>query len=283
MKTFLALNGNPVDDEPLQISLLDRGFLYGDGLFETLRVYGGRAFRLAEHVERLTRSAARLNISLHWDVQRVVEEEIRRAADMGVTEAFCRFTLSRGSGLGLTATASDSRLYSIVSSLPSKSTHTPANFSVCIARGRRNEFSESAGMKITSYVDAILALEHARSRGFDDAIFLDTRDHVSEATASNVFIVAHETIMTPPVACGALPGITRQTVIELAQQLGLRVEDEAPLAVADLENASEMFLTSSVRELAPVYRFGDKGVTYSADRPITKQLTLAYSRLARCT
>ena len=153
-----------------------------------------------------------------------------------------------------------------------------------MASGRRNEFSPTVGVKTTAYADAVVALAEARAQGADDALLLDTRGHVSEAAASNVFVVYDSALLTPHPSCGILLGITRQAVLELAARLDLPAAERA-FTLRELGQASECFLTSSIRELAPVTRVDGVPVGNGAIGPITHRLIAAYAQLVQreCT
>jgi branched-chain amino acid aminotransferase len=138
----------------------------------------------------------------------------------------------------------------------------------------------TAGLKTLAYTDSVLALAEARRAGADEAIFLDTEGHCSEATASNLFAVVGDTLVTPPVSCGALPGITRAAVIELARGLEIEVA-ERPLSPDELRAAREAFLTSSLREIAPLVRVGDGPIGLGVPGSTTRELTRAYAALVR--
>jgi branched-chain amino acid aminotransferase len=154
-----------------------------------------------------------------------------------------------------------------------------------IASGRRNEHALSAGLKTLAYTDSVMALAEARARGAEDALLLDTEGHLSEGSSSNVFLVLGTTLTTPPLSCGALPGITRAAVLEIARGMAMRVA-ERPIPRRELRGAHELFLTSSLRGIAPVSHVdGDGGPAYAvgdgAPGEITRTITAAYAELVR--
>jgi branched-chain amino acid aminotransferase len=155
-----------------------------------------------------------------------------------------------------------------------------AGLAVRIASGRRNEHAMTAGLKTLAYTDSVAALAEARASGADDALFLDTAGHLSEGTSSNVFVVRGETLATPPLSCGALPGITRAAVAEVAAGLGLAVE-ERPVAPDELFAAGEAFLTSSLRGIAPVVRVDRRPLGGGVPGPVTRRVMDAYASLVR--
>jgi branched-chain amino acid aminotransferase len=147
-----------------------------------------------------------------------------------------------------------------------------------VASGRRNEFSMTKGLKTLAYTDSVAALIEARRAGADEALFLDTEGHCSEASASNLFAVINGRLTTPPISCAALPGITRATVIELAAGLGPAV-DERAFELRELETATEAFLTSSLRGIAPLVSMDGKSLGAGTPGPVTRQMATAYAAL----
>jgi branched-chain amino acid aminotransferase len=146
------------------------------------------------------------------------------------------------------------------------------------ASGRRNEHSMTAGLKTLSYTDSVAAMLDARRSGVDEALFLDTEGHCSEATASNFFAVIDGQLTTPPTACAALPGITRAAVIELAAGIGLKVDDR-PLDPGKLKFATEAFLTSSLRGIAPLVRLDGRAIGTGKPGHVTRQVMTGYAEL----
>lgn len=280
---FVTINGQIVDVAANGLSPLDRGFLLGDGIFETLRVYAGEPFKLREHLTRLADGCNRTAIDFFPDMEALLVSEIERANASGMVDSFVRITLSRGAGFGLGTTPERATLVTIIDSLPELNpTWYSRGIRVVTATGRRNEFSVSSGLKTTAYLDSILAFRASTNNGAEDAVFLDTSGHLSEATASNLFLVDGETLYTPPLGCGALPGITRATVIGIAKAQGMRVVLDQCLDPGRLRSASEAFLTSSIREIVPVISFDGLAIAGGAPGTITRQTITAYSEATRC-
>jgi branched-chain amino acid aminotransferase len=144
-----------------------------------------------------------------------------------------------------------------------------------IASGRRNEHAMTAGLKTVAYTDSVLALLEARRAGADEAIFLDTAGHCSEATASNLFILSQGILMTPPLSCAALPGVTRATVLELARAMAMPTAERA-FGPDELMAADEIFLTSSLRGIAPVSRVGGRVIGTGRPGGFTRRVTTEY-------
>jgi branched-chain amino acid aminotransferase len=246
-----------------------------DGLFETMHARNGVVFRLDRHLGRLQRGLATLGIPVPAGLRAWVE----RAAthdDIGM-----RLTVTRGVGPGGLSPPDDVTPTVIITTtaFPAFPAETYTHgLSAAVATGRRNQQAMTAGLKTLAYADGIAALLEARRRGDGEALFLDTDDHLSEATASNLFAVVDGVLLTPPVGCGALPGITREAVMEIAALRGVRVE-ERPFALDVLRRASEAFLTSSLRKVAPLVRVDGVPIGAGVPGTITATVADAYATL----
>jgi len=276
---LLWVDGRPADAARPAISALDRGFTLADGLFETMRAYDGTVFRLERHLERLTAGASVLGIAVPEHVADTIAAATEALRRRGWADAALRLTLSRGVGpRGLAPAVADPTTVLTVHALPPDEPLAARAVRVRTAAGRRNEFAPTAGVKTLAYTDAVVALAQARAAGADDALFLDTAGHLSEATASNLFLVSGSTLCTPALACGVLPGITRAAVLELAQTIGLDAREEI-LLPRDLAAADEAFLTSSIREIAPIARADDHAMPNGAPGPVTARVADALASL----
>jgi branched-chain amino acid aminotransferase len=284
------VNGYRTAAEAPHLSALDRGFTLADGVFETMRVYDGHPFRLAAHVRRLRDATASLGIPLRGDIGGHVTEAVAEAAATGMREASVRVTVSRGVGPAGVAPSSPAEptIVVTVSTLPAFPPETyTSGLAAHVASGRRNERAMTAGLKTIAYTDSIVALAEARAAGADDAIFLDSEGHVSEGSSSNVFVAAvadnadtadANVLVTPPLSCGALPGITRAAVMELAQTLGITVQVR-PIQHDELLSSPELFLTSSLRGIAPVVRVDGHPLGGGEPGALTRQVMEAYAAL----
>ena len=281
---MIWVNGQGVSADSLHLSALDRGFTLADGVFETMRVYDGHAFRLDAHMRRLSDATSALGIPLPTDIGAVVTRAVVEASASGLREASVRLTVSRGIGSpGLAPPASPQP--TIVLAIAPPPAFSPeiyaSGVTVHVASGRRNERAMTTGLKTIAFTDSVLALAEARAAGADDAIFLDTQGHVSEATSSNVFIAAaalSNVLVTPPLSCGALPGVTRAAVIELARALGLEV-DVRPIEHDELLASREVFFTSSLRAIAPAIRIDGRSVGNGKPGSLTRPVMEAYAAL----
>jgi branched-chain amino acid aminotransferase len=247
--SVLWLDGQLVPADEAGVSPFDHGLLVGDGVFETLRVYDGVPFAWTRHHQRLVRSAGGLGLTAPGS------QELRAAVDSvlaanGVTEGRVRLTITGGpSPLG--SERGDGPPTVIVMSAPA--TQWPATVDVVIVPWSRNERGAVAGLKTTSYAENVRALAYARERGAGEAIFLNTRGEVCEATGSNVFVIRDGVVRTPPADAGCLLGVTRALVLELCAEHGMPAEETA-LGPSALVDADESFLTSSTREVQSIGR-----------------------------
>jgi branched-chain amino acid aminotransferase len=270
------VNGLPADPDVAALRVSDRGFTLADGCFETMRAYQGVIFHLVAHLARMAATLDRLRIAPPPHLEQTVSAAARslRAAR---ADASVRLTVSRGIGAGVAVPAGAAPTsVLLIARLPvfPPAVYT-AGLTVRIATGRRNEYAATAGLKTLSYTDTVLALIEARAAGAGDALLLDTAGHLCEGTSSNVFVVADGVVHTPPRSCGILPGVTRQAVLGILEASQIRAI-EAPMSPGVLGTADEVFLTSSLREIAPVTRVGDRPVGSGQPGPITRQVSAAY-------
>lgn len=278
------VNGHRMSADAPHLSALDRGFTLADGVFETMRVYDGRPFRLDAHMRRLRNATSALRIPLPTGIEQLVKQAILEAGASGFREASVRVTVSRGVGsTGLAPPPSpDPTIVVAVARAPAFSPELYTNgITVHVASGRRNERAMTAGLKTIAFTDSVVALTEACAAGADDAVFLDTEGHVSEGTSSNVFVAAtadRNVLVTPPLSCGALPGITRAAIIEFATEIGIGI-DVRPIDSGELLRSPEVFLTSSLRAIAPVVRIDDRSIGDGKPGLLTRRVMKAYSAL----
>lgn len=274
MPLRVNIDGRIVPGNRARIPVLDRGFLYGDSVYEVLRTYGGRLFAEARHLERLRRSAAALAIALPplpW-----LRRQIRRTvAAAGEAETYVRVIVTRGVGpITLDPTsARTSRTVIIAKAFePYPDVAYRRGIRVHIPAIRRNAREAlDPAVKSGNYLNSVLALGAARRAGCDDALMLDRRDRITEATSANVFAVIRGTLCTPPLDAGILEGVTRGLVLQLAAADGLRCR-ERHLRLRDLREASEVMLTSTLREVMPVVRIDRAIVGDGRPGPIARRL-----------
>jgi branched-chain amino acid aminotransferase len=249
--TKIHLNGRLVDAGEARIDPADRGLLLADGLFETLRAYGGWPFALDAHLARLAAGAAFLGLPVPQAAEMAAAVRETLAAN-NLTDASIRITMTRGAGpRGLLPPADPVPTLMVAAhSLPPS---LPGVMSACLAGIRRNEHSPLAQLKSLAYLDNILALREAAAAGCDEAILLNTAGRIAGGSRSNLFLVLDGVVTTSPPSEGLLAGIARQTVLALAARHGLPAR-EAALNLADVMRASEAFLTNSLLEVVPLTR-----------------------------
>jgi branched-chain amino acid aminotransferase len=270
------LNGEIREEGEACIAPADRGFLLGDGVFETLRSHAGRLPTLDEHLDRLAASARALGIAPPplAELGRGARE-LMAAND--IADARVRITLTSGSGPpGLVRGAARPTALITVAPLPER----PPVATAVVVPWVHDERRPLAGVKTTSRAESVVALTYARERGADEALFLNTAGNVCEATTANVFCVRDGRVLTPPLEAGCLAGITREHVLHLCSELALESAEE-DVRAAELEQADEIFLTSSTREVQPLVELDGQPVGAGRPGRLTRRLAEAFSELAR--
>lgn len=275
-------NGRFVPKEEATVSVFDHGFLYGDGIFEGIRAYQGRVFKLAEHLKRLYESAKsiRLNIGVTLDqMQEIVLETLRRN---DLKDAYIRLVVSRGKGdLGLDPVkCPQAAIYCIADQIKifEKSMYDQGLEVKTVAIRRNNHDSLSPRIKSLNYLNNILAKIEANQAGVVEGIMLNQDGYVSEGTSDNIFIVRGGVLITPPLSAGILEGITRNSVLELAGELGIKVAEEL-FTRHDLYTAEECFLTGTAAELIPVIKVDGRDIGDGTPGAIYKKLLVAFREL----
>jgi branched-chain amino acid aminotransferase len=249
------VEGKLVPPEQAMVPVLDRGFLYGDSVYEVVRTYAGRPFEMDRHLARMEKTASRIDLTL--PPRDVIIRELQRTLEAAAnSESYARIIVTRGEGeFGLSPflARGENRLVILVRPLaPPPEEQYARGLQMAIARIRRNppEALDPA-LKTGNYLNNILALREAHQAGADDAILLDLRGRVTEGTTSNVFFVQRGVLVTPPLSLGMLEGVTRALFIEIARAEGLLLREE-PHGPEALAAADEVFMTSTLREAMPV-------------------------------
>ncbi len=253
---YVSIDGTLVAAEAARIPVTDRGFLYGDSVFETVRTYDGQDHALDRHLARLVRSAKAVEMQLPVSID-VLADEVRSLVCATDEALRVRLMVTRGDAAGLAETGPARRVMLGYHFEPHPDDHYTAGVPVRLVEGGRF----LAGAKAGSYLLSVLATREARAKGGYEAILVEALGpdgQVWEGATSNVFAVVDGVLRT--ASTGVLPGVTRGIVLELAEELGLAVV-EGPLRVADLRSASEVFLTSATRELMPVRALDDQALT----------------------
>ncbi len=270
---FVWIDGALVAVADARISPFDHGLLVGDGVFETIRVYGGEPFAWTRHLDRLAHSASGLGLPVpSGDSLRAAACDVLSAN--GHDEARLRITVTGGvAPLGSERGTAGTTV--VVASSPLRA--WPDSVRVVVVPWVRNDRGATAGLKTTSYAENVRALAYAHERDASEAIFANTRDELCEATGSNVFVVRDGVVATPPGSSGCLLGVTRALVLELADAAGIAI-DETPLPLDALRDADEAFLTSTTREVQPISHVDDR-VVPSVPGPVAATLSTAFSAL----
>ena len=282
------IDGRIVDGADAKVSVLDHGFLYGDGVFEGMRVYGRRLFRCERHLDRLEIGARCLGLALPGgrDGIRALTLATARAyvEATGERDAYVRLVVSRGVGeLGVDPTSCAApSVTCIVDKIRIFSEDKLRSGISMVTSSRRSPPPDVRDPRVKSlnYLNNALAKQEAKRQGADEALLLNAAGAVAEATVANVFAVRGGRLLTPPASDGALEGITRASVLELATQLGVPAE-ERTLGRYDLLAADEVFLTGSGAKLVPVASLDGARIGCGAAGPLTQKLMAAFDRFAR--
>jgi branched-chain amino acid aminotransferase len=283
MATLVDIDGRIVEPHDAAIPVFDRGFLYGDSIYEVMRTYGGEPFAVDQHLDRLSSSARLLDMPAPADrsvIRARIQELLRRTRN---AESYIRIIATRGEGeIALDpAAARDPHLVIIVKPLDPLPEHLSVGVSVKLVDwGRSPKGALPAGSKTGNYLANIMALGRARREGHHEAVLVEAGGHLAEGASSNIFIVRDEEVATPSLGTGILPGITRGIVIELCRRMGLPVE-ETDLFPANLKAAGEAFLTSTLREVLPVVRVDDTPVGDGAVGRLTTRIRKRYHEHVR--
>jgi branched-chain amino acid aminotransferase len=258
----LWLNGAILDAAAARIDPADRGFTLGDGLFETIRVAGGKPVFWSAHCARLRAGAAVLGITVPYHDAALARAILDLLAANSLTEAAFRLTVTRGPAARGVLPAGAENPTILITASPMPPPPPPARAIICTVT-RRNEASPLSRIKSLNYLDSILARQEAARRGADEAILLNTAGRVAEASAANIFLIRGGGIFTPPVAEGALPGIMRAMLIARHGVI------EQPLTVEELHAAEAIFLSNalSLRALASL-----DGTRFDLDHPVLKAI-----------
>jgi branched-chain amino acid aminotransferase len=278
MSQLVSIDGAHLGPENAKVSVYDRGFLYGDSVFETIRTYGGEPFALAEHMARLARSAERVAIPMPISAAEFAMEVRLAVRAAKNPESTARAMLTRGSGkVGLdpALAASPLRVILVEPLEPLPSAVYRDGVAVITIRTERASDAAQGAAKVGNYLGSLLALREARARGAHEALILDAQGRVVEGTTSNVFVVRGGELFTPPAEAGILLGITRAHILELAHELG-RLVHQVPLGPVELAAADEVFVCSSIREIVPVVRVDERQVGDGRPGPVTHALHAAF-------
>lgn len=277
---LIYINGEFYLESEAKISVFDHGLLYGDGVFEGIRAYNGRIFKFDEHIDRLYESAKTVGIQIpisKEELKKAIIEVLRRN---NLKNAYIRLIVTRGIGLlGLDPRHCEKPTIIIIPQSLEKyplTSKTKSAIKAIISSTRRTPpFCLPPMVKSLNYQNNILAKLEAIHAGVDEAIMLDWRGYVCEATGANIFIVKHGVLLTPPLYASILPGITRQTIIDIAKKLSIDVL-ERDLTIHDVYNADEIFLTGTGIEILPVIEVDGRKIGNGEPGPLTLKIIKAF-------
>lgn len=275
----VSIDGRVGSPEDVTLKVTDNGFVFGDSAYETLRTYGGRPFELDRHLRRLRRSIALLGFELQTS-----DDEIKARIDACLSfarndESYLRVIVSRGVGdmsyrferIPEPTVA----MYVKPLELTNEALYEKGASAVIVSIRRNPVEALNPAIKASNLLNNALATREAYAKGAFEAILLNTRGEVAEGAGSNVFIVKGGRLLTPPLSCGLLAGITRELVLEIAAATGVPSEERV-LSAEDLKTADELFITSTLKELAPMVTLDGAPIGSGAPGPVTKALLKAY-------
>jgi branched-chain amino acid aminotransferase len=280
MKIFI--DGNYYDEKNAKISVFDHGLLYGDGVFEGIRAYNGRVFKLKEHIDRLFYSAKAILLDIPMSHAELMKATVETCRKNKLKAGYIRLVVTRGVGtLGLNPNRCKKGSVIIIADkiqLYPEEMYERGMDIVTVATTRNLHNAVNPAIKSLNYLNNILAKIEANNAGVEEAIMLNSDGYVAECTGDNIFIVKGNQIFTPPLSAGALYGITRGTVIDLARESGLQVT-EPNLTRYDLFNADECFLTGTGAEVIPVIKIDGRVIGTGKPGGVTKSLVAKYRTL----
>ncbi len=279
MSSF-SINGVLVPEEQATVSVLDRGLLYGDGIFEGIRMYNRHVFKLDEHLDRLYESAAFIDMEINVPKEQFKQEVLATAKACSQDSAYVRITVSRSGTIGIhTKSALDIKRMVIVTPLVYQ---TPEAYErglhlVNVSHIRTPNRALPMRAKTLNYLNNIIAANEAERLGGNDALLLNEDGYVAESSGSNIFFVKGNVLTTPAVEVGVLVGVTRGCILNLAKENGMTVEERA-FHQDELETAEEIFLTGTAMEIMPVTKINDKVFSNGAPGEKTRMLMEAYKK-----
>ncbi len=282
MKIFI--DGKYYEKEKAKISVFDHGLLYGDGVFEGIRAYHGRVFKLAEHVERLFCSAKAILLTIPMTPEAVAKAVVDTCRRNKIRDGYIRLLVTRGEGtLGLDPRRCPKASVIIIAAtiqLYPQEFYEKGLTIITVPTTRNLHSALNPAIKSLNYLNNILAKIEAQNGGCEEAVMLNSEGFVSEGTGDNLFIVKGGRLLTPPLSAGTLYGITRATVMELAVESGVAVS-EPNLTRYDLFNADECFLTGTGAEIVPVVKIDGRVIGTGKPGPLTRQLEERYHALTQ--
>ena len=284
MKIFI--DGKYFDERTAKVSVFDHGLLYGDGIFEGIRIYNGRVFKLREHIDRLFYSAKAILLEIPRTRAALIKATVETCRKNKLRAGYIRLIVTRGRGtLGLNPRSCKNPSVIIIADkiqVYPQGLYARGMEIVTVPTVRNLHSAVNPAIKSLNYLNNILAKIEANNAGVEEAVMLNAEGFVAECTADNLFIIKNGEVFTPPNSAGALYGITRQTVIDLAHAAGLKVS-EPNLTRYDLFNADECFLTGTGAEIMPVVKIDGRVIGNGKPGKLTRALVEKYHGLTKVT
>jgi branched-chain amino acid aminotransferase len=284
MSLKIYISGKLFDKDNAKISVYDHGLLYGDGVFEGMRSYGGKVFRLEQHLERLWNSAKAIALEIPLSRPAMAKAVNDTLAANSITDGYIRLVVTRGAGeLGLDPNRTSHPQVIIITDhikLYPEDYYQNGLEIITASTMRNHPAALSPRIKSLNYLNNILAKIEGLKAGCIEALMLNHKGEVAECTGDNIFLVKHGRLSTPPLDAGILEGITRNAVLELARQAGMDVAETA-LTKHDVYVAEECFLTGTAAEIIPVVRVDDRPIGNGKPGPLTRELTDRFHKLVR--
>ena len=282
----IYIDGEFYDKENAKISVFDHGLLYGDGVFEGIRFYNGRVFRLDEHIDRLFDSARAIALNIGMDKSAVIEATLETIRQNNLQDGYIRLVVTRGVGdLGLNPMLCPKASLFIIASkitLYSADKYENGLDVVTCATRRIPHGALSPMVKSLNYLNNVMAKIEAQNAGAGEGLMLNEQGFVSECTGDNIFIIKNGVISTPPIAAGALAGVTRSVVFDLAAEFGIPIH-EPMMTRYDIFTADECFLTGTAAEIIPAVKLDTRLIGDGKPGPITRRLITRFRELTAST
>ncbi len=277
------MNGKIMEETEGCLSALDRGFLYGDGLFETIRAYNKKPFRLEDHITRLLNSAQHFEIPFHYTPREIGQIIEQLLTQNNLPNAYIRMTLSRGCGANGLVPTGGYRSSFVIHTKPLIAYPAPlykTGVSLITSHIQRSATCPISSHKTLNYLTNYLIKKEAVEKGVHDALVLNTDNYVAECAVSNIFLVERATVITPSLKANILPGITRKVILELCKENGIHASEEL-FSLKRVLAADEVFLTNSLMEVMPVSRIDGQAIGKFMPGAITSLLHDKYKALTQ--
>ncbi len=280
----IYIDGNFFPEEHAKISVFDHGLLYGDGVFEGIRFYNGRVFKSEEHIDRLYDSAQAICMTIPMSKAEMTAALLETIRQNGLRDGYVRLVVTRGVGnLGLSPDRCKTPTVIIIAStiaLYAEALYTSGLKVITCATRRTSPAALSPAVKSLNYLNNIMAKIEAMQAGAGEGLMLNEQGYVAECTGDNIFTVKKGALFTPPISAGALPGITRAVVFDLAAQFGVKIS-EHDMTRYDIYTADECFLTGTAAEIIPAVSLDQRLVGTGKPGPVTARFIAQFRELTQ--